>query len=266
MLPYFFIFGYRVSTFSLCIMLGVVAFIGVTILLEWCEFGYTKKSIVKLLVLSLLGLIILGIFAFLFNSLFHSIKEGKLVIGGITWLGGFLAMVPFMLFMLYFFRPQKEINTLKCFNTLIPGIVIAHSIGRVGCFLNGCCYGAETDCFLGVEFPRGSFAAMMNPAGYGGPSVPLHPTQLYECLFELILFMVMIFGRKKLSNYYLPLYCSLYAIFRFFIEFLRGDNRGAVGLALSPSQLMSIVLLGIGIVIFIIIKKSKEEKVGNGVA
>lgn len=264
MLPNLYFGGIRIPTFSLCIYIGIIVFVIVTIFLQKNKFGYDRSSIMRMLLLSLAGFVSLGFFAFLLNSLFHSLEEGRLVIGGITWLGGFLGMLPSVYLLLYLFRPEKSDKVITCFNSLMPGLVLAHAIGRVGCFLNGCCYGAETDSILGVEFPRGSFVAMMKPAGYGGVSVKVHPTQLYECFFELLLFMVMLLLMKKLFNYYLALYCVSYSIFRFGLEFLRGDDRGDVGIGLSPSQLMSIILLIIGIVFFVISKKLKGDVKKHG--
>ena len=64
---------------------------------------------------------------------------------------------------------------------------------------------------------------------------------------------------KKLRNHFLKMYCFGYGVFRFFVEFLRGDNRGSTGFALSPSQVMSIVLILIG-VLLILYEKEKIFK------
>ena len=73
------------------------------------------------------------------------------------------------------------------------------------------------------------------------------------------MFAVMMIFYKKLKEHFLEMYCFGYGVFRFLIEFLRGDNRGATGFALSPSQLMSILLIGVG-VLLILYRKNKIFK------
>ena len=85
--------------------------------------------------------------------------------------------------------------------------------------------------------------------------MPVLPTQLYEALFEFLLFIVMIILYKKLKYRFLETYCLGYGVFRFLLEFLRGDNRGATGFFLSPSQVMSMILI-VGGVALILYKKN----------
>ena len=77
------------------------------------------------------------------------------------------------------------------------------------------------------------------------------PTQLFEAAFELMLFLLMVLLYKRLSSYNLALYLTAYGIFRFVLEFYRGDSRGATGISLSPSQLMSLILLVAGVCILL---------------
>ena len=75
------------------------------------------------------------------------------------------------------------------------------------------------------------------------PSVPVLPTQLFEALFAFILFTVMVVFYKKWRYSNVEIYAFAYGTFRFILEFWRGDDRGATGFALSPSQIMSIILM-----------------------
>ena len=113
-------------------------------------------------------------------------------------------------------------------------ILIAHAFGRVGCFFAGCCYGKETDSFLGVKFPN-----LPNP---------VHPTQLYEAAFLFLLFAIcFILLMKKDFKHNLTVYLIAYGIFRFFIEYLRADDRGEFIPGISPSQFWSILMVVIGV-------------------
>ena len=256
MLPYIVILGIKFPTYSLMIGVGALAF-----LIYYLSFVVKKEKIDRItsnrIVFSgVLGFAVLGVSAFIFNAIFHSIEEGEIVVGGITWLGGVIGLIPAMLYLLHYFVPKERGNEINRLSTLLPGVVIAHAFGRLGCFFGGCCYGGPTDSWLGVVFPAGSSAGYAYPDINSTPhtigegdaiktiyqSVPVLPTQLIEALFEIILFIVMIAFYKKFKHHNIEIYCFVYGTFRFILEFWRGDDRGNTGFVLSPSQLMSIIL------------------------
>ena len=126
-------------------------------------------------------------------------------------------------------------------------ICLGHGIGRLGCFLNGCCYGIETDAWFGVMFP--------------GHSHKVVPTQLLEMTFLLLLAVLLfIFAVKNVTNYNFVIYMAGYGAFRFLIEFIRGDERGELP-GLSPSQYWCIVLVLGAVATYFLFKKViyKEE-------
>lgn len=137
---------------------------------------------------------------------------------------------------------MKKGRTVKIYDRLCdlaPAIPAGHCLGRIGCFLGGCCFGKPTDCVFGVVFPEGSL-----PYEYYGGAVAVHPTQLYEAAFLLALFLFLLFCGKK---YGFPLYLILYGTGRFFLEFLRNDDRGILpGIPLSPAQAISVLLVLLG--------------------
>lgn len=118
-----------------------------------------------------------------------------------------------------------------------PCILIAHALGRIGCFLAGCCYGSHTDSWLGVEFP------------FGDSVGKVHPTNLYEALFLFVMFglMLTVTLLDKPKGYNLIAYALSYSVFRFLIEFIRDDNRGSFIPGLSPSQWQVILLFIAGL-------------------
>jgi phosphatidylglycerol:prolipoprotein diacylglycerol transferase len=122
--------------------------------------------------------------------------------------------------------------------------------GRIGCFLGGCCFGIPTHSFLGISFPAGSAASYEQAesgllADKNLPSLPVHPTQLYEaigCLLIAIWLLARRYPRKRFDGQVMLEFLCAYAVLRFGIEFLRADDRGA-WLALSTSQLLGIAML-----------------------
>lgn len=239
----------KIASYALCTFAGIVACcVYILVVLLRIEKA-DKNTVLKTFAVFVPSLVVLYLSAVLFDALFHSIQEGKLVTNGITWEGGVIGgFTAYIVFTHFFFREKKG-SELDFFSLLVPGIVLGHAFGRVGCFLGGCCYG-KISFVGGVVFPDGSPADLQYPNNFVG-SVPVLPTQLYEAGFELLLFAVMLILYKKYRTLNLEIYCLAYGAFRFGLEFFRGDNRGATGLFISPSQLMSIILITAGILIIL---------------
>ena len=150
---------------------------------------------------------------------------------------------------------KHKLPVWKVADCAAPGIALGQSIGRLGCFAAGCCYGKPTTSFFGVTFT--------NPYSHetvGVPlMVPLHPVQIYESLASLILFFILWewIKRKQFDGQVFILYLALYSCTRFVIEFFRGDvERGFVlGGLLSTSQSISLVLIIVAIVMFFYLKQ-----------
>lgn len=132
---------------------------------------------------------------------------------------------------------------LKIIDLSVPGIAMGHALGRIGCFLGGCCFGAEWD---------GPWAAIaIHPlAASAHPSVPRHPVQLYESMGLLVLAAIFTFvkpdrvgdGGRALS------YVALYAVLRFSMEQLRADTVRGMFFGLSTSMIISLALFASAIV------------------
>ncbi len=124
-----------------------------------------------------------------------------------------------------------------------PALALGHAFGRIGCFLAGCCHGAPTACPVSVVFTDP--ASEVNPRLLG---VPLHPTQLYEAAGNFLVFLALNAALGRSLKGRLPkgtgvlLYAALYSALRFGIEFMRGDDRGALRLGLSPAQQISLAV------------------------
>ncbi len=120
-----------------------------------------------------------------------------------------------------------------------PGVILAQAIGRVGCTINGCCYGLETSLPWGVVYT--------NPDSFAPLGVAIHPTQVYELIFCLIVFVVLIKlrGRFKPDGSLFFIYLSLYSLWRIGIDFLRAGTPFLFGL--HQAQVIGIIVLAITI-------------------
>ena len=259
MKPFIDLGGFLIPCYSLMVFAGVLAYVlHILIVLE--QVDKVDKSITnRLMILSVFGFGAIVAWAFVFNTLFHSIEKRAFTPGGITWLGGVVGGFPTMIFLIHKFVPRIKGRAMEYFSYLLPGVVLAHGLGRIGCFLGGCCFGGVTDSIFGVVFPAGSHAAHVYPGGPGGGSLPLLPTQLFEAVFEIVLFLVMTVFRKKLRNYNVSIYGIAYGIFRFCMEFLRGDDRGSFFLV-TPSQFFSILLIVTAVLLILFEKKILFKK------
>jgi phosphatidylglycerol:prolipoprotein diacylglycerol transferase len=161
-----------------------------------------------------------------------------LMAGGVFY-GGFLAA---FLFTLWYVRVQK-LAFWKLADVLAPGVALGQSVGRLGCFSAGCDYGKATTLPWGVVFTS-TFAHEVTGVPLG---VRLHPWQLYESFTNLVIFGLLLwwFPRKQRDGDVFLGYLGMYAVARFFLEFLRGDeDRGFVFHHwLSTSQFIALLTL-----------------------
>jgi len=144
---------------------------------------------------------------------------------------------------------RQKLSIWKIADVIAPSIAIGQAIGRIGCFLNGCCYGKTTTLPWGVRLPG------RNPLDI----TPIHPTQLYSSVSDLIIFVILscLWERRKIEGQVFLSYLILYSIARFIIEIYRGDNPD-IFLHLTLSQIISI-FIGLG-AITIMVRKSRGNR------
>lgn len=177
--------------------------------------------------------------------------------GGLVFYGGFiLSSIVLILYCMI-----KKINLARLLDVFAPAVALGHAFGRLGCFMQGCCFGKPAgESWFSVVFPAGSAPANRYPMPATGeiimqkmPSVPLYPTQLIEAGVNFALFGLLFFiaGRFKKPGRVAGLYVVFYAILRFLMEFMRGDHTHSVA-GLTPSQSVALfVTMPIGLLMVI---------------
>jgi phosphatidylglycerol:prolipoprotein diacylglycerol transferase len=189
------------------------------------------------------GIIGSRVFYVLNNASFywqHPLEIIMLQHGGMAWFGGLI----FGTAIAVLFIKKHKMDLLKTLDLLAPFVALGQAIGRIGCLLNGCCFGRESE--FGIYFKV--FDKI------------LIPTQLYSSLLLILIFVILRFRQntKHLPGEIFCGYLFLYSLKRFFIEFLRNDSpREFFGLTLFQILCLAVFLvsLGISIKLFLIKKK-----------
>lgn len=174
-----------------------------------------------------------------------NLSEGGLVlIGGLA--GGLLG------FVLFCWKRQQDPFDLA--DLIIPAVFLGIGFGRLGCLLNGCCFGDRCELPWGITFPQGSVTfQILVERGFLDPgaarTIPLHPTQIYSALDGFILFIVTatFYWHRRSRGSVFGLGCLLYSLTRFQIEFLRADEMGQLGTGLTISQIYCLGILVLGL-------------------
>jgi phosphatidylglycerol:prolipoprotein diacylglycerol transferase len=183
-----------------------------------------------------------------FLSIFILWEGGMVFYGG--FIGGFLGGLLFV--------KIAKLKLYEVMDIVAPGIAIAIAIGRIGCFLNGCCYGKITDSCIGITFPsRWLPPAYLDQVQKGliSPeaqrSLPVIPSQLISALSLFIIFLMLWKIRKiKVFNGFLfTLFLGLYGLQRFIIDFSRQYSRNA----------LILMIISILVIIFGYRKEKKKE-------
>ncbi len=137
----------------------------------------------------------------------HPLKIFAIWEGGLIFYGGMISS----LIVLAICMRAKKIPFLKGLDFLMPYVAMVHAFGRIGCFFNGCCYGKVCDLPWAVRFP--------------GLESAIHPTQLYEAVFDFLLFIFLNkrYETKRFEGEISCLYFVIYPAGRFIIEFFRTE-------------------------------------------
>ncbi|GMW02436.1 MAG: hypothetical protein AMXMBFR84_35720 [Candidatus Hydrogenedentota bacterium] len=158
---------------------------------------------------------------------------------------------------------------LRLCDLAVPYMALVEAVTRIGCFLNGCCYGKRSDLPWALSFPRGS--AVYNKhlvshwiSGADSVSLPVHPSQLYMCVLLVGMWWILrvSWTRRPFDGALCIAYAALYAVYRFIIEFIRDDSTLPIR-GLSVPQGLSIVLLLVAVVAWLLLRRRKDGHAEN---
>lgn len=182
------------------------------------------------------------------------------------WQGGlvFQGALPFAFGYVIWAMRRRGVSFLLVSDCTVPYLALGQGIGRIGCFLNGCCYGKPSNLPFAISFPEGCPVFQSYP-GNNGWSLPVHPTQLYAVAGLVFLCVLLIYLRDKWSpftGFTVPAYFFLHGLLRFLNEFFRGDHNPTVlGFGvLSDQQMFCLLEVFLGIFLFWFLKTYHKVK------
>ena len=246
MLPYIDCFDIAIYTFPIILTIGFLLCVVFFIARKSYDKTFYKtyvKMIFWILPSSLLGGKIISVLSLVFQNkgcLLECIIQSGTVYYGCLF-GGAIS-----LFILAKFYHMYWLDIFDICASLLP---LGQAIGRIGCFLNGCCYGCQYYGFASVLYP------------INGEIVSVFPTWFCESIFCFILFILLqIILIRTNSGIITTVYLICYSSFRFIIEFLRGDSIRGTFSGVSTSQILSVAVFIFAIFLYYI---SKQRNVKN---
>ena len=264
----------KIHWYGIMVALGFVLAI-LVLLKERTRAGITADNMFDLGLIAVFG----GVFgARLFYVIqFHHQFAGKplevfrIDKGGLVFYGGFL--LAFLVVWRY--CRWKKISFLRVMDIFAPAVAMGHASGRIGCFLQGCCFGRPTSSWPSAVFPAGSAPALRYPAEpadlYAGvrtacDSLPLIPVQLYEaaCNFLIALLLIWLLKKIRRPGGVAAIYLAAYAVMRFCMELMRGDHTDHIGM-FTPSQAIALfVMLPVAAVVFYFAGRKAKQELEHG--
>ncbi len=186
---------------------------------------------------------------------FHD--TGEFGIAGLNLYGGVVfAIVATLIYV----RIKKQ-SLWQVTDIFAPAVALGIFISRIGCFLNGCCYGIPGHEFFCVSFPEGSI-----PYFHFG-SQPLHPTQLYSSAYGLLMFFVLHFSdkHKRFFGATFAYLLMIEAVFRFLIEYVRYYEPEMLttlfGIQFTWNHLIAIGLFLFGVILYFTLRSRESLSV-----
>ena len=261
----FTVFGFTIALYGVVIAIGMGA--GLFLALQVAKkYGYDTERVWDFFLYGIIfGLIGARIYYVVFAwdyykndlaSIFNLRKGGLAIYGGV--IAAFLA--------LFIFCRKKKINYFAMIDICVPGLALGQAIGRWGNFFNREAFGEYTDSLFAMRLPE---AAVRHneitdtiPAHMTEGTIQVHPTFLYECLWNLMVVaaMLLIWKYKQFEGEIALVYLGGYGLGRSWIEGFRTDQLHLPGTQIPVSQLLAVVLVIFSVAAYIYVMRKKKQQ------
>ncbi|HIE09685.1 MAG TPA: prolipoprotein diacylglyceryl transferase [Armatimonadetes bacterium] len=246
-----------VAIHSYGLMAAIAVLIGYHLALRNCRrFGISPRAIEVVALLVVVGGLVGARMVFVLENASYYFRHPLEVLytwrGGLSWHGALLGGT----IVAFAYAKRAKIPTLDLLDCFAPIAALGLAIGRIGCFLNGCCYGVPTDLPWGIRFRTPE----------GGLTPPSHPAQLYAFLGNFLLFIGLWRwqDRRKFSGHVFLAYLAWYSVLRGALEWIRRGVTAPLAIdGVTWGQVVSAVILAVAL--FLIHKgKAKAGGVSKG--
>lgn len=249
MFPFLFEIGnFKLHSYGVLVLIGFLAGLWVA-RLRAPRFGIDPKQLTDSAFWALLWGVLGARVFYIAQSLPHYLENTdelfQLQFQGLTSFGG---VVGGFLYFLWFAK-RRKVSTRALFDTLAPGLLIGFAVGRVGCFLNGCCYGGACEAWYCIPVQ--------------GQHLRFHPAQLYDSVFNLVGLGLLLAWEKRglFLGQVTGLAVAFNGLSRFVYEFWRMGSVEEVqaglrtsttmaGLPITEAQVVALAMVAIGAVVF----------------
>jgi phosphatidylglycerol---prolipoprotein diacylglyceryl transferase len=244
----FTIFGLQIRSYGLMMAVGFALGIWRAIRVSKKRYGIEPERVYDLaLVLLVSGVLGARAVYILLNPATENWRDFIAVWqGGLSFHGG----LAFAMIAGYVYTRIAKLPYWKCGDLVAPSLAIGYAFTRIGCFLNGCCYGCPTSLPWGVRFIDES--SPLNTASHHALTAPSHPTQIYAFFANLLIFWLLTRLERidRKPGFVFVSYLGLYSIYRFLVEFLRsGVSAQPWAFGLTQAQGASLAMLAIALVL-----------------
>jgi len=171
--------------------------------------------------------------------------------GGLVYYGGLIGAI----LATYIYLRWKKMPLWKTADVLAPSIALGNVFGRIGCLLNGCCYGRACSLPWAIRFPADN---PLHP-----PTTPVHPTEIYDALDNYLLYLLLawLFRHKKFDGQVFATYLIGYAVTRTIMECFRGDYPpGHIHYGLTPGELVSVPIFIAGLTLAAFLSRREPKR------
>ena len=255
--------------YSYGVMIALAFIAGILFAMKEAKrIGENPERILDLSLYVILGTLIGGRLGYVLTNLDYYMRNPMQILyfrqGGLSFLGGFFVAY----FLCWLYVKRTKISFWKYADITTLSIAIGLGIARIGCFLNGCCFGVVSENY-GIKFP----SLYMPPvylqqlkdgliASGSSYTLPVIPTQLYSSLYSFLIFFILLWMKKykKYDGFLFLSFLILYSIARFTIEFFRfyeSNYKVFNLLTITQAILVGVILVSL---VFMNILKKKSKK------
>jgi len=173
--------------------------------------------------------------------------------GGLVFYGGLIGAIASGIL----YAHRAKLPLWRFADIMAPSIALGYVPGRLGCLMNGCCYGRPTDLPWAIRFP----------ADHETHGLPVHPTQIYDSLLNLALYVALawLYRHKRFDGQVFAAYLIGYSVLRSFVETFRGDYPVKyLGGVLTPAHLVSLLILLAGVLLLLKLPRANATPLRSG--